>query len=217
MTREFDGKTALITGGGTGIGRASALALAAEGCLVTVAGRSPATLQQTVRLVRDAGGTARLVECDVTDEESVRTAVEVALGDSGRLDFAVNSAGESGGDDLRPTAEYPTGTFDRIIAIDLRGTFLSMKQELAQMKAQGFGSIVNLGSGASLVGVPGFSGYTAAKHGVAGLTKTAALDYAPTDSESTPSRRDWSIPRWWRQAACPRSWPNVSRLSRSVA
>jgi NAD(P)-dependent dehydrogenase (short-subunit alcohol dehydrogenase family) len=154
---KFAGKTALITGGGTGIGRASALALCAEGCLVTVAGRTASTLEETVRQVEAAGGAGRLVECDVTDEQSVRAAVKAAIGDSGRLDFGINSAGVSGGDNLRRTADYATETFDRMIAIDLRGTFLSMKYELQQMQAQGFGAIVNLSSGAGVVGVPGFS------------------------------------------------------------
>lgn len=166
MTGELQGKTAMITGGGSGIGRASALALAAEGCEVTVAGRTVSDLEETVRQVEATGGTARFVRCDVADEESVHAAVDVAGRGAGRLDFGVNSAGVSGGDDLQPTGDYPTETFDRIIAVDLRGVFLSMKYELRQMEAQGFGSIVNLDSGAGLVGVPGFSGYTAAKHGV---------------------------------------------------
>lgn len=174
---DFGGKTAFITGGGTGIGRATALALAARGCVVTVCGRTANTLQETVDLVEANGGKARYVKCDVSDELSVAAAVRIAIGDSGRLDFGVNSAGVSGGDSLHATADYPTEMFDRIVAIDMRGTFLSMKYELAQMKAQGFGSIVNIGSGAGLVGVPGFAGYTAAKHGVVGMTKTAALDY----------------------------------------
>ncbi|MET8956564.1 SDR family NAD(P)-dependent oxidoreductase [Streptomyces sp. NPDC004129] len=179
MDQSFEGTTALVTGGGTGIGRASALGLAAAGCTVTVAGRTVATLEETVRLIADADGAARLVECDVSDEQSVAHAVQVAVGDSGRLDFGVNSAGISGGDDLRKLADYPVETFDRMIATDLRGTFLSMKYQLRQMQAQGFGSIVNVGSGASVVGVAGFAGYTAAKHGVIGLTRTAALDYGP--------------------------------------
>ncbi|MGW9029002.1 SDR family NAD(P)-dependent oxidoreductase [Streptomyces sp. NPDC055722] len=179
MDKSFEGTTALVTGGGTGIGRASALALAAVGCTVTVAGRTVATLEETVRMIIEAGGTARHVACDVSDEQSVAHAVEVAVGDSGRLDFGVNSAGISGGDDLRKTADYPVETFDRMIATDLRGTFLSMKYQLRQMQAQGFGSVVNVGSGASVVGVAGFAGYTAAKHGVVGLTRTAALDYGP--------------------------------------
>jgi NAD(P)-dependent dehydrogenase (short-subunit alcohol dehydrogenase family) len=177
MTLEFAHKTALITGGGTGIGKSSALALAALGCTVTVAGRTISTLKETAGQITARGGTARYVDCDVADERSVEHAVDVAAGDSGRLDFGVNSAGVSGGDDLRKTADYDTAAFDRIIAVDLRGTFLSMKYQLRQMVAQGFGSIVNIGSGAGVVGVPGFAGYTAAKHGVVGLTKTAALDY----------------------------------------
>ncbi|MGY5052923.1 SDR family NAD(P)-dependent oxidoreductase [Streptomyces sp. 900105755] len=179
MDKSFEGTTALVTGGGTGIGRASALALAAAGCTVTVAGRTVATLEETVRMITEAGGTARHVACDVSDEQSVAQAVEVAVGDSERLDFGVNSAGISGGDDLRKLADYPSEAFDRMIATDLRGTFLSMKYQLRQMQAQGFGSIVNVGSGASVVGVAGFAGYTAAKHGVIGLTRTAALDYGP--------------------------------------
>ena len=177
MTQQFEGKTALITGGGTGIGQASALALAQQGCVVTVVGRTASTLKETVSLVQSAGGAARFLQCDVTDEQSVQAAVDAAVGDSGRLDFGVNCAGVSGGDDLQPTADYPTERFDQMIAIDLRGTFLSMKYELKQMKAQGFGSIVNISSGAGLVGTAGLSGYTAAKHGQVGLTKTAALDY----------------------------------------
>ena len=148
MTRQFEGRTALITGGGTGVGRVSALALAAEGCLVTVCGRTAGTLEETVGLVEAAGGAARFVECDVSDERSVKAAVKAAIGDTGRLDFGVNSAGVSGGEDLKPTPEYETDRFDLMIATDLRGTFLAMKYELGQMKAQGFGSVVNISSGA---------------------------------------------------------------------
>jgi NAD(P)-dependent dehydrogenase (short-subunit alcohol dehydrogenase family) len=179
MAGQFEGMTALITGGGSGIGRAAAVAMAAAGCLVTVAARSSGRLKETVSEIEATGGAARWVECDVSDEQSVEAAVEAAIGEENRLDFGINSAGVSGGDNLQPTATYATDMFDHMIAIDLRGTFLSMKYELRQMAAQGFGSIVNLGSGASLVGVPGFAGYTAAKHGVVGLTKTAALDYGP--------------------------------------
>jgi NAD(P)-dependent dehydrogenase (short-subunit alcohol dehydrogenase family) len=178
MTAQFTGKAALITGGGTGIGRASALALAAEGCSVTVCGRTMSTLDETVKLVEAAGGTARAVRCDVSDEQSVRGAVEAARADDGRLDFGVNCAGVSGGGDLQPTADYPTERFDLMFATDLRGTFLAMKYELQQMKAQGFGSIVNIASITGLVGYPGVSGYVSAKHGQVGLTKAAALDHA---------------------------------------
>jgi NAD(P)-dependent dehydrogenase (short-subunit alcohol dehydrogenase family) len=177
MTSELGGTRAFITGGGSGIGRASAIALAARGCSVTVAGRTRAALDETVLLVEKAGGAAAAVLCDVTDEKDVQRAAGFAAGQTGRLDFAVNSAGVSGGDDLRPLADYSTGQFDRMIAVDLRGTFLSMKYELRHMTPFHKGSIVNIASGAGLVGVPGFAGYAAAKHGQVGLTKVGALDY----------------------------------------
>lgn len=177
MTGDLEGTRAFVTGGGSGIGRAGAIALAAQGSFVTVAGRTESSLSETVALIENAGGRAAAVACDVTDEESVRHAVEIAAGPTGRLDLAVNSAGVSGGDDLRPLADYSTDQFDRMIAIDLRGTFLSMKYELRCMTPARKGSIVNIASGAGLVGVPGFAGYVAAKHGQVGLTKAAALDY----------------------------------------
>jgi NAD(P)-dependent dehydrogenase (short-subunit alcohol dehydrogenase family) len=177
-TPQFAGKNALITGGGTGIGRAAALALAAEGCTVTVAGRTQATLEQTVKLVAEVGGTARYVIADVHDEEAVRRAAEVAAGDSGRLDLAVNSADVDGGNDSRPAADYPAQILDLMLDTNVRGMFLSMKHELKLMAAQGSGSIVNISSGAGLVGVRGYSGYVASKHAEIGLTKSTALDYA---------------------------------------
>jgi NAD(P)-dependent dehydrogenase (short-subunit alcohol dehydrogenase family) len=171
-------KTAFITGGGTGIGRAGALALAAEGYAVTIAGRTAATLEQTVTLIQDAGGTAQYVIADVDDEDAVGRAVTVAVGEDGRLDVAVNSAGVDGGNDSHPLLEYPVETLDLMLATNVRGMFFSMKHELAVMTQQGFGSIVNISSGAGLTGVPGYSGYVASKHAEIGLTKSAALDYA---------------------------------------
>ena len=165
MSGKLDGTRAFITGGGSGIGRASALALADE----------------TVRLVKAAGGDGAAVLCDVADEESVAHAAEAAAGPGGRLDFGVNSAGVSGGDDLEPLAGYATSQFDRMIAIDLRGTFLSMKYELRYMTPFRRGSIVNIASGAGLVGVPGFAGYAAANHGQIGLTKASS---APSPGNS---------------------------------
>ena len=177
MSADLNGTRAFVTGGGTGIGRSSALALAARGCFVTVAGRTQSTLDAVVELIRQADGDGAAVACDVTDEASVQRAVERAAGPAGRLDFAVNSAGVSGGDDLRPLADYSNEQFDRMIAVDLRGTFLSMKHEIRHMLPRGKGSIINIASGAGLVGVPGFAGYVAAKHGQVGMTKAAALDY----------------------------------------
>jgi NAD(P)-dependent dehydrogenase (short-subunit alcohol dehydrogenase family) len=178
MTQALGGRTALITGGGSGIGRATALALAAEGCTITVAGRTIATLQETVRQVEAAGATGRYAVADVTDEAAIKKAVKVAVGDSGRLDFAVNSAGIDGGNDPHPAVAYPNETLELMLDVNVRGMFLSMKHELEQMVDQGSGSVVNISSGAGLEGVPGYLGYVASKHAEIGLTKSAALDYA---------------------------------------
>ncbi|WP_327116062.1 SDR family NAD(P)-dependent oxidoreductase [Nocardia sp. NBC_01730] len=132
MPGQFEGKTALVTGGGTGIGRATALALAAEGAVVTVAGRTEATLAETVEQIAAAGGSGSYVICDVADEDAVRAAVAAAVADTGRLDFAVNSAGIDGGNLQWPTVEYPNATFDAMIATNVNGMFYSMKHELAQ-------------------------------------------------------------------------------------
>jgi NAD(P)-dependent dehydrogenase (short-subunit alcohol dehydrogenase family) len=178
MTGLLEGRTALITGGGTGIGQSTALALAAEGAVVTVVGRTEATLVDTVTKIEAAGGTARFAVCDVTEEDTVRNAVKVAVGDTGRLDIAVNSAGIDGGNFQFPTAEYPNDTFAAMIATNVTGMFYSMKHELAQMAAQGHGVVVNISSSAGLIANPGYVGYNTAKSAEIGLTKAAALDYA---------------------------------------
>ncbi len=175
---QFSGKTAFITGGGTGIGRAVAMALAEEGCLVTVAGRTAATLEETVKLIIENGGSARYAIACVTDEKAVKAGVAIAVGESGRLDFAINSAGIDGGDNAMMTTEYDSDVFDQMMATNVRGMFLSMKYELIQMEKQGFGSIVNISSGAGLVGVAGYSGYSASKHAEIGMTKSSAIEYA---------------------------------------
>src|SRR6202051_1140710 len=169
-------KTALITGGGTGIGRAAAIALAAEGYAITVSGRTAATLEQTVKLIEDAGGAATYVIADG------------GPGEGGGLDVAVNSAGVDGGNDSPPFIDYPVDTVDLMLATNVRGMFFSMKHELAIMAAQGFGSIVNISSGAGLTGVPGYAGYVASKFAEIGLTKRAALDYPDARGAATPDR-----------------------------
>ena len=174
---KFTGKTAFVTGGGTGIGRAVAIALAADGCTVTVAGRTERTLKETVQQIEAAGGSARFAICDVADENAVAAAVRVAVGHSNRLDFAVNCAGIDG-EGPETTIDYPMDKFDRMIATNVRGMFVSMKHELLQMQSQGFGSIVNIASGAGLIGVPGFAAYSASKWAEVGMTKSAALEYA---------------------------------------
>ncbi|MGW6958742.1 SDR family NAD(P)-dependent oxidoreductase [Streptomyces chartreusis] len=176
MTHQFAGKSALVTGGGSGIGRASALALATEGALVTVAGRTAKTLQETVHLIEAAGGSARYVVADMSDEAQVERAVQSTVADTGRLDISLNNAGYDGEHQL--TQDYSTEMLDRMIAINMRGMFLSMKYELRHMVTQGSGVIVNMSSGAGLVGVPGFSGYAATKAAEIAMTKSSALEAA---------------------------------------
>ena len=177
MTQQFAGKTAFVTGGGSGIGRASALALAADGALVTVAGRTADTLKETVRLIEAAGGSARYVVADMTDEAQIERAVQDATAGTGRLDIALNNAGYDG--EYQLTKDYSTEMLDHMIALNVRGVFLSMKYELRHMVAQGSGAIVNMSSGAALVGVPGFSGYTATKAAEVAMTRSSALEAAP--------------------------------------
>ncbi|MFE4544185.1 SDR family NAD(P)-dependent oxidoreductase [Arthrobacter sp. NPDC056727] len=176
MTKQFAGKSALITGGGSGIGRASALALAAEGALVTVTGRTEETLKETVRLIEADGGSARFAIADMTDEAQVEMAVAAAT-ENGHLDLALNNAGYDG--EYQLTTDYSTEMLDHMIALNVRGVFLSMKYELRAMVTQGSGSIVNMSSGAGLLGVPGFSGYTATKAAEIAMTKSSAVEVAP--------------------------------------
>ena len=175
------GKTALITGGGGGIGRATALVFAREGARIAVADANMDSAQQTVTLVNAAGGQAMSLTGDVTDSADVQTMIRSVVAAYGRLDCAFNNAGVAGfqvdaAD--KKTHEWTEESFDRMIAVNLRGVWLCMKHEIPQMLAQGSGSIVNNGSLAGLIGLPASSGYVAAKHGVLGLTKTAALEYA---------------------------------------
>lgn len=177
MNKLFEGKRAFVTGGGSGIGKACAMALAAEGCFVTVAGRTESTLEDVIAAIIEAGGSGQAVKCDVTVESMVRSAVDSAAGDEGRLDVAVNSAGYDGSSSV-PTHEWTSEMVDEMLSTNARGTFLSMKYELGLMQQQGFGSVVNIGSGAGLLGVPGHAGYVASKHAGIGLTRSAALEYA---------------------------------------
>ena len=181
MAGLLDGKSALITGGGGGIGRATALAFAREGARVAVADVSAEAARETVAQVNAAGGQALSLSGDVTRDADVRAMIEGAVGAYGRLDCAFNNAGiagwqvEAAG---KKTAEWSEEAFDRMIAVNLKGVWLCLRHELSQMLAQGGGSIVNTGSIAGLVGLPTSSAYVAAKHGVLGLTKTAAIEYA---------------------------------------
>lgn len=176
MAGRLDGKIALVTGGSSGIGRATAQIFAREGAKVIVADVQVEGGQETVRLISAAGGEAIFVKTDVAQTTEVEAMVKRAVDTYGRLDCAFNNAGIEGA--LQPTSEYDEAMWDRVISINLKGVWLCMKYEIQQMLKQGGGAIVNTASAAGLVGVQGLSAYTAAKHGVNGLTKTAALEYA---------------------------------------
>ena len=170
------GKAALITGGSTGIGRASAQIFAREGARVAVADVNVEGAEETVRLIRDAGGEALCIQADVSQAADAEAMVTRAVETYGRLDCAFNNAGIEG--EVRPTQDYSEASWERVIAINLKGVWLSMKAEIRHMLGHGGGAIVNTASAAGLIAVPDLSAYVAAKHGVVGLTKTAALEYA---------------------------------------
>lgn len=172
----FSGKVAFITGAGTGIGRAAALAFAREGASVAVVGRTADDNQETVRLVEQQGGRAVALEADISQEEDVKAALAQTIDVYGRLDYAFNNAGVE--QHKAPLADLDIEEWDRIVNTDLRGTFLCLKHEIPLILQQGGGAIVNTSSGAGLVGIKHNTAYTAAKHGVIGLTRSAALDYA---------------------------------------
>jgi NAD(P)-dependent dehydrogenase (short-subunit alcohol dehydrogenase family) len=181
MAGMLDGKAALITGGGGGIGRATALAFAREGARVAVADVAAEAAQQTVALVNAAGGQAMSLTGEVTRDDEVRAMIDTTVAAYGRLDCAFNNAGIAGWHvDAagKLTAEWLEAAFDRMIAVNLKGVWLCLRHEIPQMQAQGGGVIVNTGSIAGLAGLPTSSAYVAAKHGVLGLTKTAAIEYA---------------------------------------
>lgn len=169
-------KVALITGGSSGIGRAVALAWAREGARVVVSDVDVDGGEQTAELVRGAGGQALFCAADVSKPEDCEALVRQAVNTYGRLDVACNNAGISG--PSAPTAEYPLDGWAQVIGINLSGVFYGMKFQLAAMLKNGGGSIVNMASILGAVGFAGAPAYAAAKHGVVGLTQTAALEYS---------------------------------------
>jgi NAD(P)-dependent dehydrogenase (short-subunit alcohol dehydrogenase family) len=172
---DYTGKAVLVTGGATGIGRATALAFARQGASVAI-GDIDERASETARLINEAGGQAFFLPTDVRKADQVSALVDATVSAFGRLDCAFNNAGI-----LPPTlplAEMADDVFDDILAVDLLGVFLCMKYEIRHMLKAGGGAIVNTASIAGLVADPGMAPYVAAKHGVIGLTKAGALDYA---------------------------------------
>jgi len=175
------GKSALVTGGASGIGRATSLALAREGARVAVADQSAEGAAATVAEINRAGGQAISIALDVTDPAKVEAMMQTAVAAFGRIDCAFNNAGISGANvDAAgmKTAEWSERAFERMIEVNLKSVWLCMKQEILLMLKQGGGAIVNTASVLGLVGGPFSSAYVAAKHGVVGLTKCAAIEYA---------------------------------------
>jgi NAD(P)-dependent dehydrogenase (short-subunit alcohol dehydrogenase family) len=176
MAGRIEGKVALITGGGSGIGRATALLFAREGAKVLVADYDPEGGEHTVKTITDGGGAAVFHAADVSNPQAVDALMHKVVETYGRLDCAFNNAGIEG--HMAVTPDCTLENWNRVIAINLTGVFLCMKYEIPLMLRHGGGAIVNTASVAGLTGGAGAPAYVAAKHGVAGLTKTAALEFA---------------------------------------
>lgn len=176
MSGRFGGRVAFVSGASGGIGRATALAFAREEASVVVADIATDGNQETARLIEQAGGQALAVPCDVSRGEEIEAALRSSVDRFGRLDIAFNNAGIE--QPVKPAAEIDEEEWDRLVAVNLRGAFLSMRHEIELMLRQGGGAIVNTSSGAGLKGFRGQAAYAATKHGVIGMTRSAALDYA---------------------------------------
>ena len=175
MTPDIEGKVALVTGGGSGIGRATALALAKRGVRVVIADIAEEGGKETVRMIKDNGGGGLYIRADVTIEKDVEEMVKSAISRYGRLDYAHNNAGiEAPGSSIIDCTEED---WDRVINTNLKGVWLCMKYEIPQILKQGKGSIVNMSSIAGLGAAPDASPYIASKHGVIGVTRAAAAEY----------------------------------------
>ncbi len=175
MNLSFEGKVALVTGAASGMGLASAKAFAEAGAAVTLADVHEDAVQAAARELAAAGHKAIAVRCDVSDDAQVAAMVDRTVAEFGRLDAAFNNAGVMAR--IAPTADSTREDWDRVIGINLRGVWSCMKHELQQMERQGSGTIVNNASVGALTGNPGIGAYIASKHGVVGLTRTAALEY----------------------------------------
>lgn len=176
MEKIFDGKVAIVTGGSYGIGRASALAFAKRGAKVAVVDWIADKENETLKQIADVGGIAEFIQCDVSSTTAVKEMVDKTIKHFGRLDYAFNNAGIEGVS--ANTHECTEANWDRTIGVNLKGVWLCMKNEIPHMLKNGKASIVNCASVAGLIGFAGLPAYVATKHGVVGLTKTSALEYA---------------------------------------
>ncbi|MDD5094860.1 MAG: SDR family oxidoreductase [Dehalococcoidia bacterium] len=179
MSGQLAGKIGLVTGAGSGIGKATAVAFAREGAKVVLADIEVKGGEETVRLIKKGGGEAIFVKIDVSQEADAQTLVRKAVEQYGRLDCAVNNAGITG--ERSPTADCTKQNWDRVIGVNLTGVFLGMKYQIPQMLKQGGGSIVNTSSTMGVVATPFNVAYVASKHGVVGLTKSTALAYVKSN------------------------------------
>lgn len=170
----FKDKVAIVTGGSFGIGRATAIMFAQRGAKVAIVDWKED--QETLQHIKSAGGEAIFIKCDVSKDSEVKAMVEQTVSTFGRLDYAFNNAGIEGAS--APTHEATEENFDKVIGVNVKGVWLCMKYEIPHMLRQGKGAIVNCSSIAGVIGFPGIPIYTASKHAVIGLTKTAALEYA---------------------------------------
>lgn len=176
MSGQIEGKVALVTGGGSGIGRATALVFAGEGAKVAIAEVDVKGGEETIQRIRDAGGEGISIKADVSQRSEVEMLIQKTVEKYGRLDCACNNAGIFG--ELAPTAECTEENWDKVININLKGVWLCTKYEIKQMLRQGGGAIVNIASGCAFVAELDRVAYIASKHGIVGVTKSAALEYA---------------------------------------
>ena len=177
--KRFEGKVITVTGATSGLGRNAAVAFAAEGAKVVAAARRPDEGQRTIEMIEGVGGEGVFVPTDVGNSSDIQRMVNTAVETYGGLDFAYNCAGISGEGWSNPAVDFEESSWDEVIATNLTSVFLGMKYQIPEMLKRGGGAIVNMASVAGLVGTPGGVGYVATKHGVVGITKAAALEYAP--------------------------------------